>query len=240
MLTIVNALRPNNMSELRAYIGLLNYYGKFIHNLSTMLKTLHDLLKTGAKWEWTEQCQSAFERSKSELLSSKVLLHYDQNRTLRLASDAPRYSAVLSHVMDNGEERLIAFTYRSLSKSQRNYALIGKEALGLVFEVKESKKAISALAAARMQRCSVILQAYRYEAEYRSSREHNNPDALSRLSCKHEELEEKAEVFSYFQELPIHAQDISRAPRTEPMLARVLNYTLSGWPNYMTDQALKP
>ena len=115
MLAIVNAPSPSNMSELRTYLGLLNYYGKFMQNRSTMLKPLHDLLKTRVKWEWTEECESTFARSMSELMSSQVLVNYDPNRTHRFTCDAYPYGvgAVLSH-MDNGEECPIAFASRSL------------------------------------------------------------------------------------------------------------------------------
>ena len=264
---IVDAPSPTNVSELCAYLGLINYYAKFMSNRATMLKQLHNLLRAGEKWVWSEECESVFQESKSELLTNRVLVHYDSKRALKLDCDASQYGvgAVLSHVMDNGEERPIAFVSRSLTKSETNYAQLEKEALALIFGVKKfhkylygrsftlvtdhrplvtilgPTKAVPPLAAARMQRWALILQAYSYDVEYRPGSEHCNADALSRLPCKHTDSPE-AEVFffSSIEELPISAADISQATRRESVLAQVLKYTLTGWPNYVTDEELKP
>ena len=104
------------------------------------------------------------------------------------------------------------------------------------------KTAVPTLAVARMQRWAVILQAYSYQVEYRPSKEHGNADALSRLPCNAPPLKEEAELFFFsdLKELPIDAKEISSETRRDPVLARLLNYTLSGWPNYLTSDELKP
>ena len=128
-----------NVAELRSYLGLLNYYGNFIPSLSTLLQPLHELLQKEVKWAWTEECEKAFVRSKSELVADKVLVPYDEKRKLILMCDASPYDvrAVISHVMDDGEERPLAFALRTLTKSKRNYSQIEKEGLGIVFGVRK-------------------------------------------------------------------------------------------------------
>ena len=237
-------------------MGLLDYYGNFIPILSTLLQPLHELLWKGVKRAWTEECETAFVRSKSELVADKVLVPYDEKRKLILACDASPYGvgAVISHVMDDGEERPIAFASRTLTKSESNYLQIEKEALGIVFGVRKfqrylygrtfhlltdhkqlvtilgPKTAVPTLAAARMQRWAVILQAYNYQAEYPSSAEHANADALSRLPCDISPMKEEAEMFFFsgLDELPVDSKDTSRHTRRDPVLARVLEYTLVG------------
>lgn len=61
---IMKAPRPNNVHELKSYLGMLNYYSKFLPNLSNQLAPLYDLLKKDMKWIWTRKQQSAFEHSK--------------------------------------------------------------------------------------------------------------------------------------------------------------------------------
>ena len=139
---ISEAPSPKNLAELRSYSGLLNYYGHFIANLSTLLQPLHELLRKGGKWEWTKECEEAFQRSKYELMAGRVLVPYDEKRELILACDASPYGvgAVISHVMDDGQERPIAFASRTLTKSERNYSQIEKEALAIVFGVRKFHK----------------------------------------------------------------------------------------------------
>ena len=133
---ISEAPSPKNLAELSSYLGLWNYYGHFIANLSTFLQPLHELLRKGVKWEWTKQCKEAFQRSKSELMAGRVLVPYDM-RKLILACDASPIGVgtVISHVMDDGQERPIAFASRTLTKSERNYSQIEKEALAIVFRI---------------------------------------------------------------------------------------------------------
>ena len=132
----VNAVKrapvPQNVSELRSFLGMVQYYHPFLPGLATTLTPLHELLKKGVQWTWTKECQQG-------LTSDALLVHYDGNRELRLACDASSYGigAVISHVMGDGQERPIAYASRTLSSSERNYAQIECEALSIVFGVKK-------------------------------------------------------------------------------------------------------
>ena len=68
-----------NIHELKAYFGLLNYYNKFLPNLSARLAPL---LKTTQKWKWTQTESKVFQASKDLLLSSQLLVHFDPNKEL--------------------------------------------------------------------------------------------------------------------------------------------------------------
>ncbi|KAL5517154.1 hypothetical protein EMCRGX_G002638 [Ephydatia muelleri] len=134
---IVQAPPPQNTQELRSFLGMLNYYGKFIPNLATLLHPLNGLLRLGVKWQWSAQCRQAFEKAKEALQASCVLVHYDTDLPLVLAAYASSYGvgAVISHRLPSGEEKPIAFASRTLTRSEENYAQLEKEALALVFGV---------------------------------------------------------------------------------------------------------
>jgi len=123
------------VQELRSFLGLLNYYGKFIPNLATTLHPLNTLLQKDRKWNWSKECMDAFHLVKKHLTSVKLLTHYDPTLPLTLVADASAYGvgAVISHVFPDGSEHPIAFASRTLTPSEKNYAQLEKEALSLVF-----------------------------------------------------------------------------------------------------------
>lgn len=65
---IERAPAPTNVSELRSFLALLNYYGKFVPNLSTIIQPMTRLLHKDVEWKWSKECQMAFENSKRHLI----------------------------------------------------------------------------------------------------------------------------------------------------------------------------
>ena len=131
---IVEAPSPRNLQELRSFLGLLNYYAKFLPKLASTLHPLHLLMRAGQRWQWSKACEKGFQTAKRKLVEAPVLAHYDPAQPIVLAADASAYGvgAVISHRMSNGSEHPVAFSSRTLTKSERNYAQIEKEALALL------------------------------------------------------------------------------------------------------------
>lgn len=265
---VKRAPAPKNVSELRSFLGMVQYYHSFLPGLATTLAPLHRLLQKTIQWEWTDDCQKAFEACKEGLTSESLLVHYDLNRELKLACDASSYGlgAVLSHVMEDGQERPIAYASRTLSSSEKNYAQIEREALSIIFGVKKfnqflygrkftlvtdhqpllailgPKAAIPTLAAARMQRWALVLSAYDYNIEYRSSEKHSNCDALSRLPHEESKIGSESEIYNVSaidKDFPITAKEIGKATLMDPGLSKVLDWVMVGWPE-VCDEDLKP
>ena len=133
---------PTCVTELKSYLGLLNYYHKFLPDLSTVLAPLHYLLRKDVKWQWEPELEDSFEQSKRMILSAKVLVHYDPKKKLLLQCDASPYgvASVLSHIMEDGTERPVGFASRSLNSAERNYSQLDKEGLAVMFGLRKFHK----------------------------------------------------------------------------------------------------
>ena len=224
MQAVLNAPAPTCVKELQSFLGLINYYGRFIPNLATLLHPLNQLLKKTVQWKWSQKCQVAFQEAKERLISVEVLVHYDPALTIRLATDTSAYGlgAVISHVLPNGSEKPIALASRTLSFAECNYSQIEKEALAIIFGIKKfhqylygrnftlitdhkplvtilgPKAGIPTLAAARLQRWAIHLSAYSFSIEFRGTEKHGNADGLSRLPLPQKQEREKPDVATQF------------------------------------------
>ena len=204
---IKEAPTPSNVTEFKSFLGLLNYYHKFLPDIATTLAPLHSLLTKSAKWVWSQPQQEAFTKAKSLLHSSSLLVHYDDKKPILLSCDASNYGlgAVLSHRMDDNSEKPIAFASRTLSPAEKKYAQLEKEALAIIFAVKKfhdylygrhftlysdhkplqyllnESKQIPVLASSRIQHWALTLSAYTYSICYKPGNKLAHADALSRL-----------------------------------------------------------
>lgn len=253
---------PEKCKGSTSFLGLVNYYHRFLPNSATVLKPLNELLEKDREWDWTDKCEKAFEDTKTMITSDQVLTHYNPDLPVRLACDASPFGlgAVLSHVMPDGYERPIAFASRSLAKSEKNYAQIQKEALGIVLGVKKfhtylygrkftlltghmplttifnPEKSIPVTTAARLQRYAIFLSGFTYAIEYKSTKRHNNADALSRLPVQNDTDTKTADAddvfhMSQIDDLPVTSAEVQRETRKDKVLASVLNQTMNGWEN---------
>ena len=86
-------------------------------------------------WQWTEQCEVAFSSFKGKLLLPPILSFSQFDRTFVMDTDASQegISAVLAH---EGNEQVIAYAYRVLSKAEKQYCATRQEMLALVWAVK--------------------------------------------------------------------------------------------------------
>ena len=204
---IADAPTPTNISQLKSFLGMLNYYGRFLPDLATLLAPLYELLHSSRRWSWKEPQQKSFQNAKMLLVNSSFLTHFDPKKPVVLACDASPYGvgAVQSHEMEDGTEKPITFASRTLAPAERNYAQLDKEALAIVFSVKRfhqylfartfsiqsdhkplqyllgETRGIPPMASARVQRWALTLSAYTYVIRYKPGAKLMNADALSRL-----------------------------------------------------------
>ena len=204
---IQNMPIPKNKEQVRSFVGLINYYGRFFPNLSTILYPLNNLLKDDVPFVWSADCDKSFTLVKREMQSDRFLVHYDPSLPVVLATDASPYGvgAVLIHQYPDGTERPLQYASQTLTRTQQKYSQIDKEAYSIIFGVRKfhqylygrkfilvtdnkpisqifsESKGLPTMSAMRMQHYAAFLQAFDYKIRHRRSSEHFNADAMSRL-----------------------------------------------------------
>jgi hypothetical protein len=127
---------PATNEEVRSFLGLITYVGKFIPNLATITAPLRELLKSDVKYTWNIERQKAFDELKNVLSSHTILGHYNKNDATLLYADASPFGlgAVLIQTKNN-HPRVISYASKGLSSAEMKYSHIEKEALSLVWAV---------------------------------------------------------------------------------------------------------
>ncbi|GFW62057.1 retrovirus-related Pol polyprotein from transposon 412 [Trichonephila clavipes] len=130
---VKNWKRPENLRELRSFLGLCTYYRKFVKGFSNIARPLHKLTESKQKFQWTKECEDSFLQLKEALTSSPILIYPQTDKPFILDTDASNESvgAVLSQEID-GQERVVAYWSKFLSKPERNYCVTRKELLAIV------------------------------------------------------------------------------------------------------------
>lgn len=255
---ILHAPVPQDVKELESFLGLVNFYRRFLPNLSSLLRPLHLLLCEGKKWEWGPLQQDAFTACKHLVTSAPVLVHFNPARPVCLSCDASPYGigAVLAHKDADGREHPIAFASRSLSKAEQNYSQLDKEALALVFGVDRfhqylwgisfeahtdhkpllgllgADKPVPVQASPRVVRWALKLSAYKYELVYKPGKELGHADALSRLPLPTDTiaLPRPADIFLLEEAYPrlLSPGVVAQATRNDPVLGHVVLAVMKG------------
>ncbi|KAL4104594.1 hypothetical protein QTP88_019888 [Uroleucon formosanum] len=148
---------PSNTTEIEQFLGLSGYYRRFIEGYSQTAKSLTALLNKDVPFEWSTECQRAFEMLKEKLVEAPVLRYPDFERPFILTTDASQF--VIGSILSQGtwgQDRPIAYASRTLNKAEQAYSTTEKELLSILAE-------------------------YQYEVIYKTGKSNTNAYALSRI-----------------------------------------------------------
>lgn len=208
---IVNAPRPQTVTQVKSFAGLVNYYSKFVPKLSLIMHPIYALLKKGNKFCWDEECETAFAEIKRVISSDQILVHFDPKLPIIVSTDASQegIAAAMSHKMIDGTIRPIAFISRTLTQPEISYSVLDKEALAIFWAVRKfyyylmgqnhfvikcdhkpllsifgHNKGLPQMAAARLQRWALFLSGFNFTIEYIKGSDNKVADMLSRHAVK--------------------------------------------------------
>lgn len=125
---------PKNVTELQRFLGLVNFFRRFIKDLATKAKPLHSLLKKNAEFKFDDNCIKAFEQLKADLLSYPVLRPYQPHLHTELHTDASfiALAAILLQKQELGALAPVAYYSQSTNEAETRYHSFELEMLAIV------------------------------------------------------------------------------------------------------------
>jgi hypothetical protein len=130
---------PTTLEQTRSFLGFGNFYRKFISHYSKLARPLNNLIKKDKKFEWTTECQEAFDTMKKWFMEEPVLLMPNQSKPFQIESDASKVATgmVLTQLNSNGDRHPVAFLSKTFSETKRKYEIYDRELLGIFRALKE-------------------------------------------------------------------------------------------------------
>ena len=196
---------PKTIKEVRSFLGLCSYYRRFIPAFADIAHPLHQYSQLGKSFAWTSDAEQAFQHLKNALTKAPILGYPLSDGEFLLDTDASNtgIGAVLSQ-LQNGQERVVAYYSRALTRPERQYCVTRRELLAVVnavqhfhpylysrhFTVRSDHAALRWLLNFRHPEGQIArwlqrLQEYDFRIEHRAGLKHGNADALSRRPCMH-------------------------------------------------------
>lgn len=215
---ILNWKTPTNLKEVQGFVGFANFYRRFIHEFSKIVRALVNLTKKDTPFVWNDACEKALKRLKERVTSAPVLRHYDPSRQAILETDSSDYvlGGVLSQYDDEGVLHPVAFYSKSMIPAECNYHIYDKELLAIIrcfehwrpelegtnlpIQVFTDHQALKTFMenkelTRRQARYLDILSEYNFKVIFRPGRSNSKADALTRMpeSTPKDEEDERAQ-----------------------------------------------
>ena len=207
---------PKSAKEVRRFDCLCSYYRRFVRGFADIAPPLHKATEADTPFRWTEECEAAFQMLKRALTSPPILAYPDDDGNFILETDASGFGigAVLSQIQ-SGNERIIGYYSRVLTKPEQQYCVTRRELLAVVCAVKHFHHYVYGRhflvrthygslrwllgfknPKGQIWRWLQVLGIYDFEIQHRPGSQHRNADGLSQrpcTECLHCEIQERKE-----------------------------------------------
>jgi hypothetical protein len=213
--------KPVDVPGVMRFLGMIKYLAKFLPNLTEKTKPLRQLTLNDREWRWDSQHEDSFQTLKNAITKTPVLIYYDVKKEVTIQCDASQ-SGVGGVLLQEGKP--VAFTSRSMTKTEERYAQIEKEMFAIVhcctkfdqyiygrsvIHVETDHKPLETIfrkrissSPKRLQRMLMFLQKYTLEVNYKRGKDLYIADTLSRAYLQTEEkIDRKMDVLSVDEKL---------------------------------------
>ena len=125
---------PQCIQDVRKFLGLANYYRRFVKDFAKMALPMNQLTRKNQKWKWGDEQQVVFEQLKAVFTTRPMLATPELDKEFRVEADASNFATgeVLSVKCDDNLWRPVAFISKALNETEHNYEIHDKEMLGVI------------------------------------------------------------------------------------------------------------
>ena len=217
---------PEDTKALQSFLGLMNYFKRFIPQYSTLTHLLRQLLHKDTKWIWSKECQTAFEKLTTALTSSSCNGYFDPNKNTTVYTDASLVgisAIIVQNTKNKQDHKLISYTSRAHTPTEQRYSQIERECLAIVYACEHNKL-------------------YLYGHDFKLFSDHksivnllNNPNSRVPLRIKRMTL--RLQGYSFDLQHVTGENDISDYPSRHPANSEYTDHKIESYINYIIDNA---
>ena len=224
--------RPQTVKELRTFLGLINYFRRFLQDRAKICEPLNTLTKKGVPFLWSKQCEESFQMIKDILCKPPILQYPRFNKRFYLSTDASTQAigACLCQKDEHGNFVPIAYCGRSLKPHEKNYTVTKLELLATVFAIQYFQVYLAGqqftlitdhspltsilkqkTLTPQLARFSLLIQSFDFTVEHQKGLLNSAADALSRREYQtdHTDVDDKIMAFPHWpQDQDTQFQDL--------------------------------
>nr|XP_022314409.1 uncharacterized protein K02A2.6-like [Crassostrea virginica] len=248
---ILDMEAPENVSAVKRFCGVVQYMAKFLPDLSSMLEPIRALTRKSVAWNWSTECNEAFNAIKQKLVTAPVLTYFNASKPVTVQVDSSQFGLGAVLLQD---DKPVEYASRRLTPAERNWAQIEKEALAILFGLERFdqytygrtvivendhkplasilKKPLSSVPR-RLQDILVRLGRYDFDFQFIKGTNLVLADALSRagLGSEHEDRPRIMAVSAYTEITDARLDEIKAATNVDCDMQDLILVIQSGWPD---------
>lgn len=232
--------KPRNKKGVQSFLGICNYYRRFIKDFSRISRPLTNLTKKDVPFVWDAACEVAMQTLKEKLITAPILRQFEPGKPIEVHTDACDYGIGAVLVQKIGtQERVVAYASRHLNKAEMNYSTTEKECLAVVyacgqfrpyvfgskFTVVTDQASLAWLMKVRnpngrLMRWSLLLQEFDITLRHRPGLKNGNADTLSRLPHDPAPVSEENPL----PLLVLDQVDVGKKQRADPWMKEIMQH----------------